>query len=273
MKINNAFLFHIYKYLYLIPKGIIEFKNERLLIGGKLKTESNESSIIFFTTHKCASKFFHQFFNDIANQSYLKKFNFDEYILRYAKYDLQDTLYYEHGLEKGCIFAPIRRFEKFKNIHNYKVILAIRDPRDVLVSYYYSTLYSHDVSSTSFLSHRKKFENHDIDSFVIENSNWLFKTLDQYKNNLASYHYIKYDELINNSLDTIKKLLNFMSVDMPQEKIQQYVKDLSPSEATEKFKHKRSGLSGQFSDHLKPETVNALNNKFKKILEYYNFEI
>lgn len=274
MKINSEILFYLYKYLYLNPRGLFEFKNERLSIKRNLKINTKLQSIIFFTTHKCASKFFHQFFKDITKQSDFKKFNFDEFKLRYEKYSSYEEIYHDYANDKGGIYAPIRRFQKFKNLNNYKVILALRDPRDTLVSYYYSTLYSHDTNSVNFIRHKNKFKNSKIDSFVIENSDWLLNIFEQYIANLNTYHYINYEKLISFPSETLQSLLRYIEIDISEIRIAEYVKNLTPSGSNENLsQHKRSGLSGQYVKHLSPKTITYLNNKFKHIIDYYDFKL
>ena len=63
--------------------------------------------------------------------------------------------------------------EGIPSLEKYKVILVTRDPRDILVSDYYSIAYSHSVPSKTgnkydkFMSKRNKAREYTIDDFVI----------------------------------------------------------------------------------------------------------
>lgn len=60
-------------------------------------------------------------------------------------------------------------------IENFKILLVLRDPRDILVSSYYSVAYSHpfpdDKERTKeFLTERYRVRDMTVDQYVIEQS-------------------------------------------------------------------------------------------------------
>ena len=66
----------------------------------------------------------------------------------------------------GC-FAPIRFFVEIPQIENYSVILHLRDPRDVLVSMFYSYCYIHPGEILPNTGYRREVAEAGIDAFVL----------------------------------------------------------------------------------------------------------
>ena len=182
-----------------------------------------------------------------------------------------ENIYYESSNETGLIFAPIRKFQNFKNINKYKTVLLLRDPRDVLVSHFFSVMVSHPVNSIKLIKMREKYKSTGIDQYVIDKSNWMLSIYEEYMKKLDDYYYINYSNLILNPLNTINDLLNYLEIKLDEKILFNLVKDLESPMVENIKKHKRSGKSGQYNTYLKKETLEILNNKFKPILDNFNF--
>ena len=272
MKLKNKIFFSIYRKLYLLPHGYITLRKEKLAHKKKLYFKSSKKSIIFFTTHKCASKFFHKFFHELEKDTNYIKINFDEYALRYNIKNLDD-LYYNYAQNKGFIYAPIRKMIKFKDMKNFKTVLALRDPRDTLISHYFSTVYSHDKNSINLLEERDYYKAMNIDEFVLDKADWLNNIMTEYMENLSNYYFINYEELIIKPHFILSGLLDYLSINIDEKKIIKFASDLIPNSNENKLKHKRSGKNNQFKTHLKDETIEILNEKFSKVIDYFKFNI
>ena len=268
--IFKKIIFIIYQFLYLQPRGYFSLKNERRLYKRKINSASRKQSIIFFTTHKAASSFFYKFFDLVAKKNDYIKINFDEFILRYPNKDTKN-IYFENSRDKGFIFGPIRKFQRFDKIENFKVILLLRDPRDVLVSHFYSTMVSHPINSIKMIEKREYFKNKSIDNYVVDRSNWLLQIYQGYMNNLKNYHYIQYENLIQDSQKIIRELLKYLEISLDENIINFLSKELESPKVEDVKKHKRSGKAGQYGSHLKKETIEKLNNQFKNVLVNFDF--
>jgi hypothetical protein len=66
----------------------------------------------------------------------------------------------------GC-FAPVRFYVDVPNIEQYDVLLHLRDPRDVLVSMFYSYCYIHPGEIAPNTGYRKDVAESGIDAFVL----------------------------------------------------------------------------------------------------------
>lgn len=66
----------------------------------------------------------------------------------------------------GC-FAPIRFFVDIPQLQDYAILLHLRDPRDVLVSMFYSYCYIHNGEVAPDTGYRRQVAAEGIDAFVL----------------------------------------------------------------------------------------------------------
>ena len=113
----------------------------------KSEVETKSDSVLIFTVHKAASMFLHKLTDDLS-----KIIGFDYYSINKTKYYDQITSlswkkFIELNTHKKSCFGPIRAGTAEpsipKNMEFYSIILHLRDPRDVLVSMFYSYRYMH----------------------------------------------------------------------------------------------------------------------------------
>lgn len=253
---------------------------------------SQPTSVLFFTTHKCASTFIPPLLKTITRNS---NYNFKDYAG--AIWNLGDQLdidqdhknflsdFLEEAADelffrRGDIYAPLRVPVDFPERNGLKHIFFLRDPRDVLVSSYYSFGFTHALPKNFKLKKRhqtrkQKIQEQGIDDYVLsEATDWLIRYL-KYKELLEtsnSYLYVKYDDFQGDTVTFMKKVINYLNVVVPEQEIQELSLKASPVQTTkDNTKHKRSGKSHQYLEELKPETVKKLNEVFAEVLEYWNF--
>jgi len=282
----KKFLFIFFNFLGI---KLLTRKQKRVLNRYKPKINTNLESVIFFTTHKAASNFTNEILKITENSS--------DYIL----YDygalvgsLSDKLNLENDFENylninykflfnplGEIYGPQRMPLKFPNINNYKKIFFLRDPRDVLVSAYYSFGYSHvEPKSKSLLKgfneKRALIQNQSIDEYVLkESKNWIEPIYMEYKdlkeNSDKVCLYIKYSKFVNDTYGCIEEILNFFDI-QNIDLIKSLTRVANPvSDIENKNLHKRSGKNNQWKTHLTEETQEKLNKELSEVLKYWQF--
>jgi len=248
-------------------------------------------SVIFYTTHKCASVFVDKLLITITNNSEYQLKNYATAIR-----SLGDRVYvgspYEDFLEKaydqlyktrGEIYAPQRRPLDFPGREKFKHIFFLRDPRDVLISSYYSFGYSHpappgEKQQQRFYQNREKIQTQRIDFYVRDAAvNWLVPIYNKYQHLLETsdnYLYLTYDEFKDDTTDFIYKIANFLEIDVPEEEVKQIANEASPIQENQDItQHKRSGKSQQFLEELNSDTIQYLNETFADILSYWKFPL
>jgi hypothetical protein len=70
------------------------------------------------------------------------------------------------GVRHGC-FAPVRFYVDIPQVEDYEIILHLRDPRDVLVSMFYSYCYIHAGEVEANTGYRREAAAQGIDAFVL----------------------------------------------------------------------------------------------------------
>ena len=126
------------------------FKVEIDLIKGRERVESNSVSLIHFSLNKAATQYVKSVLRKIAPQNNLIPVSVHGYAFA-TNFPYLDKLSFEEMNDYKHIFRTtgylysvfggmIRNIDSFEK---YRVVLSIRDPRDILVSGYYSAAFSH----------------------------------------------------------------------------------------------------------------------------------
>jgi hypothetical protein len=272
-------LFILYKYFYKPISRLAMFSIEKRLLNNRQVEVSSLQSILFFTTYKCASSFAGEIINELTEDAGYKHVDFDSYFYHLEKdTDREYIKLFSNNAFRGCgmIYGPMRHYQPIPSIDQYKILLILRDPRDVLVSHYYSAKYSHEISTTKMRNKRKKIKNQNIDEFVLERTEEFSGIYNQYKDkilNLRGVVFVRYEDMISNPKNFITKLYNILDIDINNKDIDKIVKDrmIMPKEE-QKYSHRRSGKSGQYLDKLKPETISIINLKLENIISVFGFD-
>lgn len=176
----------------------------------------------------------------------------------------------------GCI-GPIRRPIEIQNLDQQKIILHLRDPRDVLTSLFFSHCYSH-YGFDARAQEREEWIKAGIDKFVIDKSHDYAERYDTYCDMLLgkpNVTFVTYEEMVR-SFETW--LIKFLSpFDLPQRS--QVIKNIA-SLYKDEFKvstenvsqHKRKITPGDYLEKLYPETIQELNRKFSRSLERFGYK-
>ena len=257
--------------------------NIRSYLSWRLGSNSSDT-VYFYTFHRCSSHFFSKYvlknINGLHNIDYAKK------IYRGKKID---HIVFDN---KGVIYGPIRLsapptskeytclVQPLSDLHfiqNKLAIFLIRDPRDIVVSSYYSFAQTHGLSPDNEIrkkqkQHRKKLQLQTIDEYVLESAPIVqshFVMLDTISNAFGESVIIKYEDMIDNWDYFISGLTKFINI--KQTILNEIYKQSRPLENEDNKSHRRSGRPNAFKDKLKIETVNSLNITFKDTLEKYNY--
>ena len=156
--------------------------------------------------------------------------------------------------------------------------MVLRDPRDVLTSFYYSKKFSHLVISKDFYNDRKKYKNHTIDQFVLDylpEIKWVYQTYLDNLLNTENCCNLPYELMVGDFNEWLDRLIAFLDLtEVPIELINQLkAKEKSISPTGEQTSHIRSKEPGDYLKQLKPETVKELNDELAEILSALNYKI
>ena len=186
--------------------------------------------------------------------------------------------------ERGYAYLGFRSFwiRDQYDISDNKCLLLIRDPRDAMVSHYFSYLYSHGIPSsgpvsTTMSNNRSKFDGIDINEYVLRPQfiNVFKNGFQNYETFLAPHmtRVYRYEDIIYFKSEWLADMLNHLGVDLPGDIASDIVKkhDVRPLQE-DPSKHVRQVAPGNFRQHLAEETIRSLNEALSHILNKYGYD-
>ena len=264
------------------------FKVEIQLMKGKHKNENSHPSIIHFSLNKAATQHVKKVLNRCATKNGIVPVHINEYAF-YTKHPYLTGLNAEqmrdyHHLFKptGYLYSAFGGFvQGIPELQKYKVILMVRDPRDLVVSSYYSISYSHSTPPKSssryqiFSQRRQAAAQMTIDEYAISESQRFFTILSRYKTLLLDrYPHVyltSYEEMTSDYKKWLKDLLNACDLNISDALFQTLITEnqrLQPKKE-DIHQHIRKGKPGDHKDKLNPETIAYLNEKFSSLFESF----
>ena len=250
-----------------------------------LLPRSNKNSVYFYTFHKCASTLFSDYI--LRNLEGL-------YQIDYASYLWNKPNSYKGSLEfkdRGYIYGPIRLSATNELVYNLLVnptsspefvkdktaIFFIRDPRDILVSGYYSFGFTHglnpvkDIRSAQ-IKLRNEIQSLSIDEYVLKFADEqyrYFNTLLTIADKCEKKIILKYEDMIENFESFINDLKTIVSLN--DKVIHNIFKKSRPKKSVDNASHRRSGETKRYIKELKPETIRSLNKRLGIILDEFKY--
>jgi hypothetical protein len=127
-----------------------QFSTELQLIKGTHYSKSDHQSILHFSVNKSATQYVKAIINSCSTASGLANVGIHAYAFK-SNFPYLDKLSTEKMQQYQHIFKPKGytysvfggMIDGIKHLDQYLILLMVRDPRDVLVSGYYSEVYSH----------------------------------------------------------------------------------------------------------------------------------
>ncbi|MDQ7788257.1 MAG: sulfotransferase domain-containing protein [Thermodesulfovibrionales bacterium] len=260
------------------------FPDELLLFKGKHVTNNANQSIMYFTVHRCASQFILNILRQCAADTGMTYVNIASYFWRGGKLyggntdDVFKRLGYIYGpfygLDREEFTLSIPKFDDFK------ILLMLRDPRDVLTSYYFHHAYElyDNPAKEGFVEERSRETlSKTIDEWVIDKST-VFR--DRYRTYLSTFadkpnvFVSKYEDMIRDFNTWLDSLQKFMHINVSAKTLSSIMQKTDFCTAKEDVKaHKRQVVPGDHMRKLKKETISHLNSEFKEILETLKYPI
>ena len=240
--------------------------------------------LAYFGHHKCGTSWMAEMLVDVCRQLGLK----GAYVHNY------DSLV-EEFLKKPYIrflFHVNADFEHLKHLPPFRGFHMVRDPRDLVVSGYFSHLYTHPLQDW-LVNHRLELQKRDKDKgllFEIESDitrlimnhirTWNYK-----QNNVME---IRMEKMTAKPEQTMVSVFEFLGIlNNPKEVLKFTTNDLFPIVEKHNFlkksggrepgkvditSHYRSGAPGDWKSHFKDFHKQAFKKHFQDVLELLNYE-
>jgi hypothetical protein len=253
--------------------------------------------IVVFTLHKSASMFIHhqcELLSALSGIAYhspnLPLSGLDARRLRTDK-QLWNSRH-------GC-FAPVRFFVDIPQVENYRIILHLRDPRDVLVSMFYSYCFIHAGEIAANTGYRQEVAARGIDAFVLAKASEgsagyrgdygtgghvedlignLPHRYREYRERFLgkpNVTLVKYEEMVTDYRGWLRKFIAPFPIDDKDRVIEDLAGQSAaffPKRTQDEMNHVRHVTPGDHKLKLKPSTIAQLDEIFAETLDALGYE-
>jgi hypothetical protein len=247
-------------------------------------------NIIAYTTHKAGSMVLHRVLKDICELNRIRYYSPNKAQLPFDRMFAGDDFI---AKKRGC-FGPIRFFVPTKAIADASVILHLRDPRDVLVSMFYSYCYMHAGEIEADTGYRKAVAEAGIDRFVLDMVGEAFyayrgdygigsrykqhvgTVLDRYERYLSELLSrpntiaVSYEEMVLSFPSWLEKIVSAFDLIDPDETCAVVTARHANSVAAgeeDVWSHKRKVTPGDHREKLQSATIRQLDQIFAPVLD------
>ncbi len=251
--------------------GWFYFNNEQKMLNGKFVSRGKKEAVALFTVHKAASSLLAVRLGKIFEVEGYDVVDFSSYFTK-VRPDLRTQFLTEKKFAGQLfghtqVFFSAIRFPLTELDANWplKVILVLRDPRDVLVSHYFSTMYSHPIQNPDFFVLKQSAQQMSIDQYVLSLAGDFFRRYLQYASwvNKTNVLYWKYEDMILDPTKMEYAILDFIGFSAKAGSIVSATDFLITEENP--LAHKRNVAPGDHVRKLRPETISKLNEMFREL--------
>ena len=242
-------------------------------------------SILFLSFHKCATSYFSStLLRNIPGYTLI------DYATR-TYLDEKNTVPSVSFEPFGHIYGVVRILERdhpnFRLIHTllerpelseFDILCWTRDPRDILVSMYYSFGFTHTYSPNPRIrayqeKRRNRIQSLSLDDYVLEASFSLqekFLTMHKVMQRYPHAVHFRYEDMIT-SFDTF--FTEFQKVlPVPTSFKETFREATRPRSSENTVSHKRSGNVGEYRRKLSKETIRELDRRFAPIFDIFGYK-
>ncbi len=248
----------------------------------ELQPPANTDSFYLFSIHKAGSTLLNSMMQVVCDRLGIPVF-------------APEVIEFDNGLKIGTLTDSVKEilqlrgycFGGFRGWHRYldgldlssihKVFL-IRDPRDMLVSHYFSHKFSHPIPPGELGKRMQQFraslDAKGIDDYVLERAPMVLQRLKKLETNVVDDHckLYRYEDVVFEKQSWLADMLDFVGLEMGQsecEEIAGFFNTLPEKENP--AEHVRKVTPGDHRDKLQPETIKELNHIFVDVLERYQY--
>jgi len=250
-------------------------------------------NVVAFTVHKAGSMVLHRVLREICE---LNQINYYSPNKGAAALPIDRMLAGTQDFiaERNGCFGPMRFLISSKGLPEARIILHLRDPRDVLTSMFFSYCFMHPGEVPANTGYRREVADAGIDQFVLDmvtDKFWSYEghygtglpfkkfvgnIYDRYVRYLAEVVsqpnaiLVSYEEMVLSFPSWLRKILSAFQLPAAEESFRavadRYARTVEPDEE-DVWSHKRRVTPGDYKIKLRPETIRELNEKFEGVLD------
>ena len=236
------------------------------------------TGLVVHALHKSASMFLYKFFHELCARL--------ECPLHSIHNVPANDAAIPAGVDHSFVLCPVRSFDcdsyQFSELDQVHHLLQVRDPRDILVSEYFSLGWRHTTENwpEEALQRREKIRSISVDEFVLEELHGKLPLVERYRPILElvdreNVQVVKYETLVTEFpswLETVLALIDLSDAKLLKRKLLwKYRHEFQPDPSNPG--HKRNVLPGDHREKLSAETITMLNERFRPILQRLDYSI
>lgn len=242
-----------------------------------------------FGLHKCGSSLMHKMVRTVCDRGGIPSFDmpglaFKEGIRpeQWATDEALVPLFKRRRVYYGFRFLPKLLLYPDLEIREKKFVLLVRDPRDALVSQFFSFGGKHlshampKKNADVFLDKIQKTADLDIDEYVLEMAGPHLRKMTDYRDRLDFDKGLlrRYEDIYYDKETFLRDIFAHFGLEVPAALIKRVAEqnDVRPVEE-DITRHIRKGTPGDHTEKLKPETVRQLNAIFTEIASAYGYDL
>ena len=269
------------------PITVIPVQIDATTIGFSVRQGGAGPALFSLGVRKSGSTMLHKIITFIAHRNHTNIVDIPGTFFRngftvanWAPLELDDLV------APGNLYSGFRSFpDKLAKTDLYRAGLKIfmfRDPRDALISQYFSDAYSHEIPKQEaagdgheiFLKKREEAKSADIDEWVLEKAGGIRRTLLAYRDTLADPNCLtlRYEDYVFQKRRMIGKILTHFGWTLEAPQINRLLSDIDiVPDSEDKTRFVRKAIPGDHNAKLKTETIRRLNNKLAEVLTLYDY--
>ncbi|MBK6777227.1 MAG: sulfotransferase domain-containing protein [Flavobacteriales bacterium] len=262
-------------WLYHKPRSrFLHYRVERALIAGKPLNVGQRQSIVLFTVAKAASMHVQKMVGTLTKAHGMIPADFNAY------FSTSSGRMYDHfrnpaSLQrmfrpKGFFYGALRTHCDIPQPERFRVVVVLRDPRDVLTSQYYSQAFSHAIINERIAKQRKKVLAQTIDEAVMEEAPKLLAIYNDYLREYSGKPWAlitTYEQMVADHASWLRSIAGHCGLDKHPDLVTELASQGTAIKGSgDKNQHVRVAKSGDHKNKLKPETVAELDRMFGPML-------
>jgi hypothetical protein len=248
---------------------------------------ASKDAFFIFGLHKCGSSLMNKVFVDVCRSVRIPSISIPEVAFKQGiptkLWETNDDI--NSVIQDGYCYRGFRHYpvflEKNKLINERKKILLVRDPRDAIVSAYFSFAKSHRLPESGQLledmvKSRQVLQSIAIEDYALSRASQVkdaFNRYNQYFTKDSLLKVYRYEDIIFNKFEWIKSMLDFLNLSLEDNKIKEIAQkhDIIPSNEDVE-QHIRKAKPGDHKEKLSSECISKLNEILSDILERYDYQ-
>ncbi|PRY20243.1 sulfotransferase domain-containing protein [Aliiruegeria haliotis] len=242
-----------------------------------------------FSIHKCGSTMMHSMIGEVCKEASIPAISVPDILFNagYLGGAWQSDEELLPAFQRRILYYGFRNLPRLLSspevgLKKCRFVLLVRDPRDALVSQYFSwgsKKGSHRVpekNAQKFIQNMARNENLELDEYVLQSAGQLKAKFEGYRTGLDFDQGLlrRYEDVYFDKKTFLGEVFDHLGLDVDQEIINRVAEkaDIRP-EKEDPTKHIRKGTPGDHREKLQPETIGKLNDLFRETGAFFGYDL